>query len=218
MEEQSTLSASQMSSKNQEKDDFEMALKLQQEDGVPMLFPEVVGIDSESEDFMLAQAIQTIEENEARHFHTISTSSRNEDSLAFSKINVQSAYLSGQQSIYDNSSAYSGNGVKSSAWHEAISLHRKIEQTEPEKYDQIAKHEPLLRDLKASEIMSEIDGVGDLSGRGLMVQKNVLIPVRTFADKQQSQKARKQLQKGKNNSQNGSISNGKIKQQAAGST
>lgn len=158
----------------QEDEDFLLALKLQSD---PLTYSETSG--QELEDYMLCQAIAAIEQDEAaQSIHNDRASSSN-DTLAYSKIKVRSVYDGGEMT---QKMAYAN--VTSSAWRAAVQLEKNTQLHEPEKLSDMQRHDPLLNSLKVSEQLTEYDGVGDLSGLGLMVNKSTAIPVKNFIDKQ----------------------------------
>lgn len=113
------------------------------------------------------------------------------DTAAFSKVKVRK---SDWQSL--DTSNPNHKPVYSSSYQAALQLKRKIDLNHLNP-GTASKHEPLLRALRTSEHLTEIDGGGDLAG--LLVDRNVGRPLEEFAKKQRKAKNRKGSTSGKNN-------------------
>lgn len=89
--------------------------------------------------------------------------------------------------------------VHSSAWLEAQHLERKAHlRVDPSstanKHNDLSsfsRHEPLLRALRSSELVSELEGGGDVSGSCLLLNKSVAQEMRSFVKKQRKQEKHK---------------------------
>jgi hypothetical protein len=147
--------------------DYELALKLQFED-------EFI----ESDDLELVHALSAIDE------FTLTcplSQAAIDPSLKYSKITVKSQYES-------NDSQKKKPLIVSSSFNEAVHQVRKVEHLDEARLNYITTHDPLLSALSTSESLTEWEGVGDLSGSGLLVNKKVAHPLRSFMQHQQKQK------------------------------
>mmetsp|Transcript_25827 Transcript_25827/g.24660 ORF Transcript_25827/g.24660 Transcript_25827/m.24660 type:complete len:214 (-) Transcript_25827:142-783(-) len=140
-----------------------------------------------TDDFKLAQLLQQLENEELS-----SSNHKHPDQNKFSKISVVSRYES-SSSTRNN---YQGSQIKSSDYKEA--MHRES-QLNPFIVDSkntnmfkggctmlpdctfITKHDKLLNGLSNSVKLTEIEGVGDLSGAGFLIGNSVANSFRSSA-------------------------------------
>lgn len=162
--------------------DYELALKLQEEDDFHYL------TDQEKEDQMLAEYMQAIELAE----QASKSQPQASDSLVFEKITTKSPYA-----LHDTEPSVNITQpiVNSTAFHEATTLERKVDTLQPENKSYLMKVDPVLNTLATSQSLSEYEGVGDLTGKGLVVQKNVAAPIKAFIQKQEAQQVESKRRK-----------------------
>ena len=116
----------------------------------------------------------------------------------FSKISVVSRYDS---STTPHNRAHIGSNIVSSDYHEAMLRESQMNSVGVDSYNFsmfkggvtmlpdgnfISKHDSLLNSLSNSIKLTEIDGVGDLSGSGLLVGNSVANSIRSSAQKKRS--------------------------------
>jgi hypothetical protein len=145
--------------------DYEIALRLQQQENES--FAERI-----DEDLAFAQFLQSQEDDSQRR--------RPDDSLSFSKIVTRSAFATDDSNVVSGCRPFVG----SSSYAQAVQQDRKVEHLSQTHYQHLVKHDSLLSALSNSESLSELNGVGDLTGQGLIVNKSVAQPLRTFIRKQ----------------------------------
>ena len=154
-----------------------------------------------SDDFKLAQLLQQIENEDATSSYESMLSHENKkhpDQNIFSKISVVSRYDSSstkQRHVYHESN------VKSSDFHEAIYRDNQLSTLGVEHSNSqmfkggvtmlpdgqfVSKHDSLLNSLSNSVKLSEIEGVGDLSGQGLLIGNSVANSIRSAAQKRKN--------------------------------
>lgn len=151
-------------------DDYELALKLQREEDM------INGtVDSESQDLLFAQLLQAQEDQAIRSSQIVHA-----DTMRFEKVELRTEF----ETMMNDSIVPSNSNVNSSSYHAAILLEKNLEITKPERMAEYSRHNPLLRSLNASKALSELEGVGDLTGAGLLISKNVGNSVRQFVHKQ----------------------------------
>ncbi len=146
--------------------DYELALQLQ--------FAEEVDVhDSCVDDFQLAQILSEPDD------HRLGAPPIVSDSLRYSKIVVRS------QHVAENMVTSKPLPVTSSTYSSACQQERKVQYLDDHQYKVLVKHDPLLNALSNSERLSELEGVGDLTGNGLLVNKTVSCSLRRFIQAQE---------------------------------
>jgi hypothetical protein len=177
-------------------DDYELALRLQREEDM------INGsLDSETQDRLFAELLQAQEDQVMRTGQSVPS-----DTMRFQKVELKTEY----ETLLDDSFVPSNSNVNSSSYHAAILLEKNLEITKPDRLAEYSRHDPLLRSLNASKALSELEGVGDLTGEGLLVNKDVGNTVRRFVHKQNANakkpsKIQQQKQVGQANSRQSNI-------------
>lgn len=131
------------------------------------------------DDLIIAQILQANEEEEKRR-----NKSKNQDTTAFEKVRT----ISPGDDDDDDFSFATQSQIHSSDWYEAMKLEKKLGKFDEEKQASITKHDPLLRALKNSEALTELEGAGDLAGGKLLVSPSVGFSLRSFEKKQRKQR------------------------------
>ncbi len=145
--------------------DYELALQLQ--------FAEEADVDDPcADDFRLAQILSEPDDHRSGAPPVVT------DSLRYSKIVVRS------QHVEERTLSSKPLPVTSSAYSSACQQERKVQYLDDHQYKVLVKHDPLLNALSNSERLSELEGVGDLTGNGLLVNKTVSCSLRSFIQAQ----------------------------------
>ena len=162
-----------------EDEDFEFALMIQDEEMAN------AGIGAAiSEDQILAECIQRIEDEEASSHQRRVVSMG--DVGEFSKITVGSS-----QSV---DKAKRQSDVVSSEFLDALQLEHSLQHSSRD-VQCMFKHDKLLQGLSNSASLSELDGVGDLLGSKLLVNNTVANSLRTFVHKNEDRQSQMKLKK-----------------------
>lgn len=149
--------------------------------------------------YLIFQQIEN-EESTAEYEEQISQEGKKHpDQNKFSKISVTSRYDSSSLAA----SRYKTSSIKSSDYNEAMFKENQLNLVGVDKSTSemfkggvtmlpngsfISKHDPLLNSLKNAEKLSEYEGVGDLSGGGLLINNSVANSIRSYSVQQLSQK------------------------------
>ena len=151
-----------------------------------------------SDDFKLAQLLQQFENedvSESNEAMLRQENKRNHDQNVFSKISVISRY---DTSPSQQKHSYHTSNVQSSGFKEAIYRENQLQTIGVDSGNSnmfkggvtmlpdghfVSKHDSLLNSLSNSVKLSEIEGVGDLSGRGILIGNSVANSIRSSAQK-----------------------------------
>ena len=154
-----------------------------------------------SDDFKLAQLLQQIENEDSSSTYEgmlAREKMKHPDQNVFSKISVISRYDS---STATQKHSYHGSNVKSSDFNEALFRESQLTSagvcnsnsnmfkggvTMLPDGNFVSKHDKLLNSLSNSVKLSEIEGVGDLSGRGILIGNSVANSIRSSAQKKRN--------------------------------
>ena len=156
------------------------------------------------DDHTLAKMLQQLENEDSAASYEATLSldqKRQSEQNKFSKISVVSRYDS---STMPQTRAHIGPSVVSSDYHEAMLRESQMNSVGVDSYNCsmfkggvtmlpdgnfISKHDSLLNSLSNSIKLTEIDGVGDLSGCGLLVGNSVANSIRSSAQKKRSKQS-----------------------------
>ena len=151
-----------------------------------------------SDDFKLAQLLQQFENEDVSASNEAmlrQENKRNHDQNVFSKISVISRYNS---SPSQQKHSYHVSNVQSSGFNEAIHRENQLQTIGVDSSSSnmfkggvtmlpdghfVSKHDSLLNSLSNSVKLSEIEGVGDLSGRGILIGNSVANSIRSSAQR-----------------------------------
>lgn len=151
-----------------------------------------------SDDFKLAQLLQQLENEDASSSYEAmihQENKRHPDQNVYSKISVISRY---DTSISENKHSYTVSNVRSSGFNDAIHRENQLNSVGVDNSSSnmfkggvtmlpdgnfVSKHDSLLNSLSNSIKLSEIEGVGDLSGRGILIGNSVANSIRSSAQK-----------------------------------
>jgi hypothetical protein len=135
-------------------------------------FDEEMTVSNVDDDIMIAQILQANEEEANKK----SRKANAQDTAVFEKIGTISHQEIDQLGY--------GSQVHSSEWFEAVKLERKLGKFDEEKQASVTKHDPLIRALRNSEALTELEGAGDIAGGRLLVSPSVGFSLRSFEKKQ----------------------------------
>lgn len=158
-------------------DDYELALKLQFEEDLMNS-----SANQEVEDRLFAELLQHREDSSGPSKYPLPT-----DTARFDKVEIRRF----DDDFYSESSTVPTSTINSSAYHAAVMLEKNLELSKPERLEGYARHDPLLRSLNTSKALSELEGVGDLTGDGLLVNKDVGNSIRQFVQKNNNKSSKK---------------------------
>ena len=153
------------------------------------------------DDHTLAKMLQQLENEDSAASYEANLSQdqkRQSEQNKYSKISVVSRYDTSTTTL---NRSYVGPNIVSSGYHEAMLRESQMNSVGVDsQYSSmfkggvtmlpdgnfISKHDSLLNSLSNSVKLTEIDGVGDLSGNGLLVGNSVANSIRSSAQKKRS--------------------------------
>lgn len=151
-----------------------------------------------SDDLKLAQLLQQLENDDSLSSYEekmLHDRSKCLDQNSFSKISVVSRYSS---SSTNQNRVYQGSRIRSSDYYEATHRENQLNSVGVDSSNTamfrggvtmlpdgefVSKHDSLLNSLSNSVKLTEIDGVGDLSGAGILIGNSVANSIRSSAQK-----------------------------------